>query len=270
MPYEPAQPAGPYEPPAEPTPLVVPGAGDVFDFHVTVHLSWQGPPDYPLSYERAEELSRLYRDTAMNSVLKLVWRLARDLDPLYPAHAENEMNAHPEVRRGFCFGDERGKVQCLPTLRIHLDPKLREHKTPFEVQRLGVVEQHLLSATRDELVRNRTESWLRGFQQLEMFEQLGKPERQFLLPFAASMADNDFAKVSLAMAQTRLVRYEELIDLLKAASKGHQGLGLFEFADAFDKALQAFCRQAGVDVNKWMHADFGDPEPQPSVTGAAR
>ncbi|MCP3785305.1 hypothetical protein NLX85_18250 [Micromonospora sp. A3M-1-15] len=271
VPDAPVQPTGPYEPPPEPVPLVVPGAGDVFDLHVIVHLRWQSPPDKRLSYERAEELSRVYHDTAMNSVLKRVWQLARSLDPLYPAQAETEMNNDPQLRRGWCFGDENGTVQCVPTVRVFLDPKLREHKNPFEIQRLSIEEEHNLGMARDELVRTRTESWLRGFQELETFADLGKDERQFLLPYAASLSDERLAKVTTVLARDRHQRYTDLVGLLKVASNDHERLGLFEFANAYDKALQTFCRQMGVGASQWMLADFGEPEAVDSPsTGASQ
>ncbi|MEV6924283.1 hypothetical protein AB0M46_07205 [Dactylosporangium sp. NPDC051485] len=263
---EPLRPAGTFEPRPIQTPFIVPAAGDVFDFHVILHLSWRNAPGKQLEYVRLEQLAGIYHDTAVNSFLKTIWRLARTLEPLHPASAENVMNADREMRQGMCFGDDNGMVQCVPTVRVFLDPKLREEKAPLELRRIKIEEEHLSQTLRDHFLRERTESWLRGLQQLEQFAELGKDERQFLLLFAASMVDERFSKVTQALARDRERRYNDLVGVLRRAVGDHERLGLFEFANAYDKALQAFCRQMGVDIGQWNLADFGEAGPADSET----
>ncbi|SCL49092.1 hypothetical protein GA0070606_1414 [Micromonospora citrea] len=245
------RPAEVYEPPASDAPLVVPARGDVYDFHVYAHLRWDSPSRHFDIYEIEEEAAA-YQDVARERTMQTVWRHARSLDPLDPAGAELVLN--DALATGFCWPKASPDLRCRPSVRVLMDPRLREQKAPLELRR---VEQQLALA-RDEVVRARTEQWLRGFQELEQFHHLGKDERQFLLPFAASLVDGELATVTRALADERRARYDELVGVLAQAVRDHERVGLFEFANAYDKALRAFCRQMGVDLGKWHLADFGE------------
>ncbi|MFJ6168312.1 hypothetical protein ACIQH6_24555 [Micromonospora orduensis] len=252
---DPPPPRGPgevFEPPASETPVVVPAQGDVYDFHVFVQLRWDSPSRH-FDLDEIEDESAAYQDIARQRTTQAVWRQARSLDPLDPAGAEKLLNE--TLAGGFCWPKANPDLRCRPSIRVIIDPRLREQKAPLELRR---IEQQLAMA-RDEIVRERTERWLHGFQELEQFQHLGKDERQFLVPFAASLVDADLAKVTGALADERRSRYDELVGVLAQAVRDHERVGLFEFANAYDKALRAFCRQMGIDLGKWHLADFGEP-----------
>jgi hypothetical protein len=241
-----------YEPQASSSPLVVPAGGDVYDFHAFVHLQWDSPSRH-FDLDEIEEESASYEDVAMQQTMRVVWSRARTLDPLDPAGAELQLNQALET--GFCWPKTNPNLRCRPSVRVIIDPRLKEQKAPLELRRI----EQRLAMERDEIVRERTERWLLGFQELEQFRHLGKDERQFLVPFAASLVDADLATVTRALAGERRARYDELVGVLAQAVRDHERVGLFEFANAYDKALRAFCRQTGIDLGTWHLADFGEP-----------
>ncbi|MET8041890.1 hypothetical protein ABZU25_13645 [Micromonospora sp. NPDC005215] len=252
-----------YEPPGSDAPIVVPAQGDVYDFHVLVQLRWDSPSRH-FDLDEIEDESAAYQDIARQRTTQAVWRQARSLDPLDPAGAETLLNEM--LAAGFCWPRTNPDLRCRPWVRVMIDPRLREQKAPLELRRI----EQQVGMARDEVVRERTERWLHAFQELEQFRHLGKDERQFLVPFAASLVDADLARVTAALASERRSRYDELVGVLAQAVRDHERVGLFEFANAYDKALRAFCRQVGVDLGKWHLADFGEPvesaEPEPAGT----
>ena len=245
-------PAESYEPPGDDTPVLVPARGDVYDFQVSVHLKWDSPSRV-FDFDEIQAESELYEAIARQQTHRKVWAGARGLDPLDPAGAEAQLNE--DLATGFCWPRARPDIRCRPTVRVMIDPKLREQKAPLEQQRI----EQQVAMQRDEVVRERTEAWLQGFRSLESFSELGRDERQFLLPFAASLVDANLSAVARALANERRTRYDELVGVLAQAIRDHERVGLFEFANAYDKALRTFCRQAGIDLGQWHLADFGEP-----------
>ena len=61
----------------------------------------------------------------------------------------------------------------------------------------------------------------------------------------------------------------ELAQVLARASVAHEDVGLFEFASAYDKALQAFCRRMGLDPLAVMMVEMGEEtQAQPEAADA--
>lgn len=251
-------PTATYEAPPHTVPLVVPASGNVFDLHVIVHLKWSCDS---LNETELRKLALEWRDGTLYIVGRVVRDCARSLDPLQPARAQAVINAFEGISKGLCYREGRHMITCRPSVQVLMDPRLREQLLPFEQQWVELTQQHRLSMQRDDQMRKRAEDWLQAFRQLEDFDHLGKDERQFLLRYAASLVDSDFAEVIGEMANDRHVRYTQFKEVLERASRDHERIGLFEFASAYDKSLQTFCRQMGVNPASFLMSDFGTENP---------
>lgn len=247
-----------FEPPPHTAPLIVPAQGDVFDLHVIVHLKWSCDS---LDSDELEEVALERREGALYTVGRTIRDLARSLDPFQPARAQASINGSEAMRNGICYDEDGHMVTCRPMAQVLMDPRLRDQLLPFATQRVELREQHRLGQIHDQQLRERAEEWLQAFQRLEQFAQLGKDERQFLLRYAASLVDKDFAEVIEKMAGDRYVLYTQFAEVLGRATRDHERVGLFEFAAAYDKALQTFCRQMGVSPATFLLSDFGEEKP---------
>ncbi|MGY5138920.1 hypothetical protein ACWGJW_42195, partial [Streptomyces nigrescens] len=178
-------------------------------------------------------------------------------EPGDPVAAENAVNK--ELRGGWCYHDEKGLIRCRPSVRMRIDPALREHVLPFHLAEVRMEKEHHLGKLKADQVKELTERWLRVMSELELLGTLGAAERRLLVPFAAALADEDFFKVMQALKNTRRNGAEALADVLTAATKHHEQVGLFEYANAYDKALSEFCRQMGLSPFSWVDT-VGDVE----------
>lgn len=231
------------EPPTEQEPILVPTLGDVFDLHVLADFRWSSTQ---MSQTDLEERAKIYLENARRQLRRLVWPKGRTFEPGQTKEAEETFNH--ELRNGWCYDEPSGAViRCSPTVRVLPDPRLREERLPFLVKRLDLAEAHAVGKLRAKLTRELTEEWLEVMQKLEQLPELGRHVRPFLVPFASSLADHEFAQVMSALANARRARTIELHGVLVQARNGHEQAGLFEFAHAYDKALEAFSRQMGLD-----------------------
>jgi hypothetical protein len=247
-----------YEAPPHTGPLIVPAVGDVFDLHVIVHLKWSCDS---LNDAELTKLALGRREGALYIVGRIVRDCARSLDPLQPARAQAVINDSEGIRNGLCYRDNRHTITCRPSVQVLMDPRLREQLLPIEQQRIELTQKDRLAVQRDNQMRKRTEDWLQAIQKLEHFDNLGKDERQFLLRYAARLVDSQFAEVIEQMAGDRHVQYTQFAEVLERATRDHERLGLFEFASAYDKSLQTFCRQMGINPASFLMSDFGGENP---------
>ncbi|SHM59503.1 hypothetical protein [Cryptosporangium aurantiacum] len=254
-------------------PMLVPARGEVFDFHLYVRLHWSSPTH---SLHQLENLSHARSHTALATIRMAAWEIARMYEPGDTGPAEHAVNNR--FAQGLCYDDAYGRtIRCDPTVRVLMDPRLREHLVQYRLEQAQQREEHRLGLDRARMVEERTQSWLNA---LRTFE--GAPEsvdgrmsapnrdgsrtpevdeaevrqRQFLLPFAASLSDQQFAEVTTDLSETRRERAIELVQVLRAARGDHQQVGLFEFARAYDKAYEMFCQQMGLRPYSFMLADF--------------
>lgn len=227
--------------------LSVAARGDVFAFELVPHFRWSSR-EMPLDTLR--ERAALHEEAARGKLLRRAWAVARTCDPLDPVAAEKAVNK--ELRGGWCYNDDKGLIRCRPSVRMRIDPALREHVLPFHLAELRLTEEHRLGELKAGQVQARTERWLRVMSELELLGTLGPAERRLLVPFAAALADEDFFKVMQALKNTRRNGAEALAGVLTAATKHHEQVGLFEYANAYDKALSEFCRQMGLSPFSWV------------------
>ncbi|GAA2309143.1 hypothetical protein Scani_37220 [Streptomyces caniferus] len=227
--------------------LSVAARGDVFAFELVPHFRWSSRE---MTLDTLRERAVLHEEAARCKLLRRAWAVARACDPGDPVAAEKAVNK--ELRGGWCYNDEKGLIRCRASVRMRIDPALREHVLPFHLAELRLTEEHSLGELKAGQVQARTERWLRVMSELELLGTLGPAERRLLVPFAAALADEDFFKVMQALKNTRRNGAEALANVLTAATKHHEQVGLFEYANAYDKALSEFCRQMGLSPFSWV------------------
>ncbi|REK91622.1 hypothetical protein DY245_03170 [Streptomyces inhibens] len=238
--------------------LTVAARGDVFTFELLPHFRWSSQE---MTLDSLRERAALHEEAARGKLLRRAWPIARTCDPADPVAAEKAINK--ELRGGWCYNDEKGLIRCRPSVRLRIDPALREHVLPFHLAELRLTEEHRLGELKAGQVQARTERWLRVMSELELLGTLGPAERRLLVPFAAALADEDFFKVMQALKNTRRNGAEALAQVLTDATRNHEQVGLFEYANAYDKALSEFCRQMGLSPFSWVDtvADVEEPAP---------
>ncbi|MFI9079726.1 hypothetical protein ACIGW8_25200 [Streptomyces sioyaensis] len=227
--------------------LWVAARGDVFTFELVPHFRWSSRE---MTLDVLRERAAVHEEAARGKLLRRAWAIARTCDPGDPVAAEKAVNK--ELRSGWCYNDDKGLIRCRPSVRIRIDPALREHVLPFHLAEIRLKEEHRLGELKADQVQARTERWLQVMSQLELLDTLGPAERRLLVPFAAALADEDFCKVMHALKNTRRNGAEALAEVLTAAAKHHEQVGLFEYANAYDKALSEFCRQMGLSPFSWV------------------
>ncbi|MEU2775788.1 hypothetical protein ABZ646_23350 [Streptomyces sp. NPDC007162] len=228
-------------------PLLLAAEGDVFEFQVLPHFRWHSRE---MSVEQLRRRAGALSAEARDELLKRSWSLARTCDPVDAAKAEELINS--ELSEGWCYEDEDGLVKCRPTVRIRIDPALRDRMRPTRLEAQAMQEQLSVGLLRAEHARQLTEEWLQVIAGLEHSGELTPVQRQFLLPFAAALADGDFAAATDALRTVRRTGAVALANVLNQATKNHEEIGLFEFANAYDKALNSFSQQMGLTPFSWI------------------
>ncbi|MFE9171068.1 hypothetical protein ACFYNZ_16330 [Streptomyces kebangsaanensis] len=228
-------------------PLLLAAQGDVFEFHVLPHFRWHSRE---MSVERLRERAGALSAEARDELLKRSWALARTCDAGDPVKVEELVNS--ELSDGWCYEDEEGLIKCRPTVRVRIDPALRDRMLPARLEEQGMKEDLRLGLLKAAHARQLTEEWLQVIADLERSGELTPVQRQFLVPFAATLADSDFAAASDALRTARRTGAVALANVLNQATKNHEQVGLFEFANAYDKALNSFSQQMGLTPFSWI------------------
>ncbi|RKT54259.1 hypothetical protein [Saccharothrix australiensis] len=236
-----------YAPPADEEPVVVYAEGGILTFRLLPTFRWSSSA---VGYDELVGLAARYHGAARSTLLDRVWTTARGHRPDDLAAAEDAINE--VLAREWCFDDEHhGRIGYRSSVRALLDPQLREHILPAEKRRLDLVFDHDLAMLRADHVEERTARWLAAIARLEDAGPLDGHARQLLVPFAANLADQQFAEVMHALGAKRGQLARDLVSVLRLARTDHEGVGLYEFANAYDKAVRAFCRQMGLDPYGW-------------------
>ncbi|MEU1295742.1 hypothetical protein ABZ439_25310 [Streptomyces sp. NPDC005840] len=253
---EPVMPEAVAELPPGKQPLLFATRGDVFDFQVLPHFRWQS---HDMSVERLREKAAGLAAEARDELLKRAWPLARTCDPVDPEHAEKLINS--ELSGGWCYEDGDGVVKCRPTVRLRVDAALRERMRPVRLDEQEMREHFRLGLLKADHARQLTEEWLTVIAELEQIGALTPVQRQFLVPFTAPLADADLAAATEALRGARRNGANALASVLNQATKHHEQVGLFEFANAYDKASSSFAQQMGLTPFSWIlgprHAQEG-------------
>ncbi|GAB2972321.1 hypothetical protein [Saccharothrix stipae] len=245
-----------YAPPADEEPIVVSAKAGVYSLHLIPAFRWSSKV---MDYDQLVKCADRYHGVARTTLLNRAWTTAREFHAVDVAEAEAAINR--VLAEELCFDDEdEGRLGYTSSVRVVLDPELREHLLPVEKRRLTLTSDHELAMLHASLVEERTQRWLEVVKVLEQIDVLGPDERQLLVPFAASLADKDFASVMHGLGAHRGELARDLAAVLRNARTDHEHVGLYEFANAYDKALQAFCRRMGLTPFAWVRGNDGGAE----------
>ncbi|MEU6537950.1 hypothetical protein [Streptomyces sp. NPDC047000] len=229
--------------------------GDIFEFQVLPHFRWHSGN---MTVERLRERAGTLTAAARDELLKRAWALARTCDPNDPVKAEELINS--ELSDGWCYSNDGELVKCRPTVRVRIDPVLRDRIRPARLEEQGLRDELRLGRLKAAHARLLTEEWLQVIADLERSGELTPVQRQFLVPIAASLADGDFAAACDTLRSARRTGAVALANVLNQATKNHEQIGLFEFANAYDKALNSFSQQMGLTPFSWILD--GPPPPE--------
>ncbi|MFE7484403.1 hypothetical protein [Streptomyces sp. NPDC057552] len=231
-------------------PMTVASRDDVFEFHLTPHFHWRSTE---MTFADLRERAAALEETARRELVRRVWGIARAHDPADPVAAEEAINRR--LGEVWCYTDDKGMISCRASVRVRSDPALRDHVRPFRLTELRMREEHRLGELKAQHAAALTEIWIDVVTTLEMTENPGAVERQFLAPFVAPLADRDFAATMKALRETRRNGTQALAQVLGRAAKDHDQVGLYEFSNAYDKALSSFCKQMGVSPFAWVTSE---------------
>lgn len=235
--------------PAQENPLSMPAQDGVFSFEVIPVFRWSSRE---MSRETLKTRVRQHEAAARDELLRVAWPAARGCDPADPIAAEQALNSRLATDGNWCFDDAQGLVRCTPSVRVRMDPAVREHVLPHRLNALTLRETEEVGGLRAERARRLTEAWLKVISDLELLGELDAHQRRLLVPFGAKLADQDFHEVMKSLRRERRTSTEALVAALEGARGDHQATGLYEFADAYDKALSAFCREMGLSPFSWV------------------
>ncbi|MFJ5559351.1 hypothetical protein ACIQCD_18545 [Streptomyces sp. NPDC093250] len=228
-------------------PLLLAARDDVFEFEVLAHFRWHS---HDLSAQRLHERAGELSAAARSELIKRAWELSRTCAADQPAEAERLINA--EISDGWCYEDADGLIKCRPTVRVRIDPALRNRMLPLHLEQQVMREQHRLGKLKAEHAQELTEKWLEVVRALEDADALTHEQRQFLLPFVAGLSDKDFAAAAKELRNARSQGARDLADVLRHAARSHEQIGLYEFATAYDRALNSFSQQMGLSPSSLM------------------
>ncbi|MEU8179908.1 hypothetical protein AB0B85_31135 [Micromonospora sp. NPDC049044] len=219
-------------------PLAIPALGEAYDFQVQVEATWT-------AVAKDVDALRVRTDVQAESVRRAVrdkiWQVGRRFAPHDALEAERAMSA--ELPAELCFTDADGTLRCKVTLRVRPDARVVEHLLPFSQSYLEMTSRQVLMLLRAEQVEELAGRWrevLSGF--------VGQDVGDLVLPYAAQLTDKPFAASVTGLEADRRRARAELAEVLDRAAKSHTRVGLFEFAESYEAALQSFRRSQGLAV----------------------
>ncbi|WP_405583010.1 hypothetical protein [Streptomyces sp. NBC_01190] len=228
-------------------------AHDMFSFEVAPHFRWTSSA---MSLELLRQRALIHQDAAVVELTRRAWPLIRTCDPSDPMLAEKTVN--DALRAGWWYDDQEGGIHCEPSVRVRIDPALRAHVKPYHLSELSMDRERRLSLQRADNVKELGEKWIEVVRELERLGELTPIERRLMLPMVSMLVDADFAKVMQKLETARRSGTVVLAQVLDQAVKNHEQVGLFEYANAYDKALRAFCQQMGLTPFSWVDQAVND------------
>ncbi|HEY3465610.1 MAG TPA: hypothetical protein VGL47_10795 [Amycolatopsis sp.] len=217
------------------TSLVAPAEGGLFEFSVDYELIWSA--SVPTQAKLTSMVDE-FADSAEHKLRTAIWPVGRRKSPFRPDEAERTMNeALRELAPNWCYG-QGNTVSCRAQVFVRCDPRIVERWLPAWQRMAEMDAEHKVSLLRLDIVGDLLPRWR---DLLDRFD--GDPAAVQ----AARLVDEDLAKVLASLSQQRRTTAEHLVGVLGGAAHAHRHVGLFEFANAYDKALRSFERQAGLE-----------------------
>lgn len=211
-------------------PMAVPAEGDVFNFHVFPWVTWYGDG---MTQDQLIEIVARQEEEIRTLLLQEITDVSRRQPPHHALELEQLLNARFGRPQSLGYGVMlrwEARVQVLPEARVQ--DKLR----PYLEQRMEMDSKQYIELHRVQLVDELTRSWSEVLQRLRA--------QPYTLQ-AAKLAEQEFAKILEELGKEENAALDKLRALLKEASSGHNDLGLYEYAEVFDKLVKQLEQRAG-------------------------
>ncbi len=205
-----------------------PAKGDVFNFEIQVTIIWHGE-----GVTRAQ-----LKELVATQKSQIFWKLHRRVTEVargFPPHEALELEQ--QLREQFAQSqniDESVLVRWEAKFRVLPEERVRERLRPYWESRIELDSKHDLDLRQAEHVDKLTRRWS------EVLEQLhGK---RFSVE-AAQLAQGEFAKIMKELKDQEEDLFKDLLALLRDAARGHSTLGLYEYAQTYEKLIEEFGRR---------------------------
>ncbi len=211
-------------------PMAVPAEGDVFNFHVFPWVTWHGDC---LTQDQLIEIAVRKEGEIHTLLLQKISDVSREYPPHHALALEQHLNGRFSQPQPLSYGVMlrwEARVQVRPEGRVQ--DKLR----PYLEQRMEMDSKQYIELHRVQLVDELTRSWSEVLQRLRA---------QPLTLQAAKLAEQEFAKILAELGEEENAALDKLRALLREASSGHNDLGLYEYAEVFDKLVKQLERRVG-------------------------
>jgi hypothetical protein len=209
-------------------PIDAPAKGDVFKFEIKMTIIWHGEG---ITRAQLKELVATQKSQIFWKLHRRVTETARGFPPHEALELEQELRdqfAQPQTL------DESVLLRWEAKFRVLPEERVREKLRPYWESRIELDSQHALDLRQVELVDKLTRRWS------EVLEHLhGK---RFTVE-AARLAEGEFAKIMKELKDQEKDLFKDLQELLKDAARGHRTLGLYEYAQTYEKLIEEFGRR---------------------------
>ncbi|MEV6298730.1 hypothetical protein AB0M02_04915 [Actinoplanes sp. NPDC051861] len=233
--------------PAEPRDTIaVLSRGDVYELRIHADLEWSTSA---MTYAELMRQAGEYTGAAHDELRRRVWRIGRNYGPHQAAQAEAEMRRQAG---DWCYDTDKGLIRCVADIRVVPDERVREHLVPYALREIDLDAEAVLGHQRADLLEKLVARWR---------TLLTASGASPITVAAAQLSDPAFAAVLNLLAEKRRAQGRELVDVLGQATRDHEQLGLFEFAEMYASAAAAFLSQLNEEDQKFVrdmvNADLG-------------
>jgi len=237
-----------YRPSQAASPIQALCRGDVYEFRIYADIEWSSKA---MRYEELVRQAGEYTASVGDDLRRRVWQTARRFGPHEAAKAEAKLR---HVLGSWCYETDAGRIRCAPFVRVLPDPRVQDHLTPYALREIDADSRAALARQRIELIREIVGLWSKLITDLGVSPvKLG----------ASRLADTEFANVLRQVAEHRRLSTKELVDIIGQASHDHQQLGMYEFAEMYASAVDAYQRQMEVKDSEFI-AEVMNIEPSGS------
>lgn len=216
-------------------PLLIPSRGEGFDFAVSYDVVWSATR---CTREGLAGRIERHENSVRHDVLERIWSVGREFHPHDPHSAELRMSER--LSGGWCYGPDRESVRCEIKIRVNSDVRIGEMQAGYYEQLVAMDCDHMLKLRRMENVACELKGWR------QVVEELGDA---ITVVHAARLVDPEVSAVLTSHAAERRKSAEDLVTVLRDATRDHAQVGLYEFANAYDLAVRSFMQQQGLTAS---------------------
>ena len=221
-------------------PLLIPSRGEGFNFSVSYDVLWSA---YRCTQDELMRRIERHENSVRHDLLQRIWPVGREFYPHDPHAAERRMIER--ISDGWCYGPERESVRCDIKIRVSSDARIGEMQAGYYEQLIAVDGDHMLKLRRMENMACELKGWR------QVLEEFGD---SITVVHGARLVDPEVSAVFTSLAAERRKSAEDLVTVLRDATRDHAQVGLYEFANAYDLAVRSFMQQQGLTASTLAEA----------------